>query len=350
MQILFGIFFHFLGGFASASFYLPLKRVRNWSWESYWIVGGVASWLLAPWIAARLTIPHFMEIIHSTPASVVLWTYVMGVLWGIGGLTYGMSMRYLGLSLGMSVTLGFCSVFGALLPPVYRDLAHLQGERFTAMLGTIGGQLVILGVTVCLVGIALCGKAGMLKEAQLSSEEKTRYVAEFNLSRGLMVAIISGILSACFNFGIEAGQSMAHAAVVHGAAPVFQDNVVFVVILWGGLTTNLFACLWMNVRNKSFGDYVNRKAPLSANYALAALAGLTWFMQFFFYGIGADKLDNGAASWILHMAFIIALGNLWGLLLKEWKGTDAHAMRLLALGIACLLASVLVVGYGDALG
>ncbi len=350
MQTLFGIFFHFLGGFASASFYLPLKRVRGWSWESYWIVGGIASWLLAPWIAAWLTVPDFMEIIRSTPTSIVFWTYVMGLLWGIGGLTYGMSIRYLGLSLGMSVTLGFCSAFGALIPPIYRDLAHLQGQRFSTMLGTTGGQLVILGVIVSLAGIALCGKAGMMKEARLSPDDKTRSVAEFNLARGLVVAVISGILSACFNFGIETGQSMAHAAVAHGAVPAFQDNVVFVIILWGGLTTNLIACLWLNARNKSFGDYVNRKTPLSANYGLAVLAGVTWFMQFFFYGIGATKLDNAAASWILHMAFIIALGNLWGLLLKEWRGVGRCTMQVLSLGIACLLVSVLVVGYGDVLG
>lgn len=349
MQILLGVIYHFIGGFASASFYLPFKNVRRWSWETYWLVGGIASWLIAPWVAAVLTVPGYMDIVRQTPDSTVFWTYIMGLLWGIGGLTYGLSMRYLGLSLGVSVVLGFCSAFGALIPPIYRDLAGLEGETFSGLMADRGGQLVVLGVFVCLVGIAICGRAGVMKERELSPAEKTASVQEFALARGLIVAVVSGILSACFNFGLEAGKPMAQMAEAVGANPLFRNNVVFLVVLWGGLTTNLLWCLVLAARNRSYSDYTNKEAPLAKNYTFALLAGTTWFLQFFFYGMGESKLSNGAASWILHMAFIIALGNMWGLFLKEWRGVSKSTLATVFVGIGVLLLSVVIVGYGNAL-
>ena len=133
MGILLGVIYHFIGGLACGSFYLPYKRVKGWSWESYWIVGGVFSWLIVPWSAAYITIPGYTRIIAATPNDVLLWTYLMGVLWGIGGLTFGLAMRYLGISLGMSVALGFCSAFGALIPPIYRDVTGAAGESFSTL-------------------------------------------------------------------------------------------------------------------------------------------------------------------------------------------------------------------------
>jgi len=259
-------------------------------------------------------------------------------------------MRYLGLSLGMSVVLGLTSVFGALVPPIYRDLAGLGGETMTSMLQGSGGQLVLLGVAVCVVGIVICGRAGMLKERTVSEADKKASVAEFHLARGLFVAIVSGVLSACFNFGIEAGQSMAKLAVERGSNPLFQNNVVFVVVLWGGLTTNLIWCVVLNARNRTFADYLNAATPLRANYLLCAVAGITWFLQFFFYGMGASKLSNGASSWILHMAFIILVSNGWGMVLKEWRGVSRGTFRLVLTGIAVILGSVVLVGYGNSLG
>jgi L-rhamnose-H+ transport protein len=349
MVLVLGVFYHFVGGFASGSFYLPFKKVRGWSWESYWIVGGLFSWLIVPWLAATLTVPGYAQIIADTPFATLFWTYLMGLLWGIGGLTFGLSMRYLGLSLGMSVALGFCSAFGALVPPLYRNFTAMDGETLTAMLHSSGGRLVLLGVGVCMVGIATCGTAGMLKERELSPEKQTASIKEFNLALGLAVATISGLLSACFNFGIEAGQPMARLAVARGGSALFQNNVVFVVLLWGGLTTNFVWCMALNLRNRSFDDYRNRRTPLARNYLFSALAGTIWFLQFFFYGMGASKLANGPSSWILHMAFIIVVANLWGILLKEWQGVSGRTFDTVLLGIATILASVGLVGYGNSL-
>ncbi len=348
MVVLLGVIFHFIGGFASGSFYIPFKKIREWSWESYWIVGGIFSWLFVPLIAAYFTIPHFMDIIASTDSNVLFWTFVMGVLWGIGGLTFGLTMRYLGMSLGMSIVLGFCAIFGALVPPIYRDLATNDSTgTFSGMFQSNGGLTVLLGVAVCLLGIYVCGKAGTMKESELSEAEKKESIKEFDFWKGVIVATISGVLSACFNFGIEAGKPMAAAAVANGCNPLFQNNVIFVVLLWGGLTTNFIWCMILNTRNKTFSDYTNPKTPLANNYLFAAIAGTTWFLQFFFYGMGESKLGNGASSWILHMACIIIISNLWGIFFNEWKGVSTKTFRTIVMGIAIVIASVCIVGMGN---
>jgi L-rhamnose-H+ transport protein len=350
MSAILGVIFHFLGGFASGSFYIPYKKIKGWSWESYWIVGGLFSWLIVPPIAAWLTVPGFAEIINSSSTTVLGITFLMGILWGIGGLTYGLGIRYLGMSLGNSVILGYCAAFGALIPTIYYNYFPKEGKvSFSHMLSSEGGQMVLLGVLVCLIGIAICGRAGILKEKDLPEDQRRKSIAEFSLMKGLIVATVSGILSACFNFGIEAGKPLAEEAVRLGFNPLFQNNVTYVVLLWGGLTTNFIWCMILNARNRTFGDYTNSQAPLVKNYLFSALAGTTWFLQFFFYGMGESKLGNGASSWILHMAFIILVSNMWGIFLKEWKGVQRRTIITITLGILTILASVILVGYGNAL-
>jgi L-rhamnose-H+ transport protein len=350
MNALLGIIFHSIGGFASGSFYMPFKKVKGWAWESYWIIGGLFSWLIVPPLAAWLTVPGFAAIISSTTSSILGITYLMGLLWGIGGLTYGLGVRYLGMSLGNSVILGFCSAFGALVPSIYYSLHPTAGKiSFIYMLGHPGGQLVLIGVLVCLIGIAISGTAGWKKEKELSPEQTKASVQEFSLVKGLIIATISGILSSFFNFGIEAGKPMAEEAVKEGFNPLFQNNVAFVVILWGGLTTNLIWTTILNLKNKTYGNFVDLKKPLLNNYFFAALAGTTWFMQFFFYGMGESKLGNGASSWILHMSTIILTANMWGLYNKEWKGVSTQTFRTFVIGIAVILLSVVIVGIGNSI-
>ena len=355
MGAIFGVLFHFIGGFASGSFYIPYKKVRGWSWESYWITGGIFSWLIVPPIAAYLTIPDFPTIIASSSGSVIFWTYLMGLLWGIGGLTYGLGVRYLGVSLGSSIILGLCSVFGSLIPSVYYNFNPTAGkDTIHDLMTNTWGQFVLLGLAVCVLGIVICGKAGGMKDKDLKGQVQEN--TEFNLVTGLIVSVISGVLSACFSFGIEAGSSMAKIAndvwISQNAGQgefLYRNNVIYVVILWGGLTTNFLWCMYLNFKNKSFADYTNEKTPLFKNYLFSAIAGTTWFLQFFFYGMGESRLGNGASSWILHMAFIILVANSWGLVLKEWKGVSKKTMTTIVMGILTIVLSVLIVGYGNSL-
>ncbi|MFX1703939.1 L-rhamnose/proton symporter RhaT [Chitinophaga sp. CC14] len=245
-------------------------------------------------------------------------TLIFGLLWGIGRLTYGLGIRYLGMSLGNSIVLGFCSAFGALVPAIYYNFYPAEGKStFAELLTTSWGRVILAGIAVCLLAIYVCGRAGVLKERELTKLQQSASVAEFNLTKGLIVTIVSGILSACFNFGIEAGKPMTEVAVAAGCNPLYQNNVIYVMLLWGGLLVNLIWCVLLNVRNKSFKDYTNAKTPLLKNYLFSALAGITWYCQFFFYGMGESKLGNGASSWIVHMAFIILIANMWGVLMNE---------------------------------
>lgn len=336
---------------------MPYKKVKGWSWESFWITGGLFSWLIVPPLAAYLTVPGFMDIIRQGSSQVLWTTFLMGLLWGIGGLTYGLGVRYLGVSLGSSIILGLCSVFGALVPSVYYYFKPKVGKDTIAdLFGTSWGQMVLLGLLLCIVGIVICGKAGSMKDKDLGKSHVDASGSEFYLVRGLILAVISGVLSACFSFGIEAGASLGETAnqiwKAHHPGQgefLFRNNVIFVVILWGGLTTNGIWCLILNARNKSFGDYTNRKTPLLKNYLLCALAGTTWFLQFFFYGMGESKMGNGASSWILHMSFIILVANMWGIVSREWNGVRPQTRKAILIGIATIILSVVVVGIGNSM-
>jgi L-rhamnose-H+ transport protein len=314
--------------------------------------------LIVPPLAAALTIPGFMDIITGSTSSVLGSTYLMGLLWGIGGLTYGLGVRYLGVALGSSIILGLCSVFGALVPSIYYYFNPAEGkDTIVDLLTTTWGQFVMLGLLLCIVGIVISGKAGAMKDKDLGGTHTDASGSEYQLTRGLIFAVISGVLSACFSFGIEAGSSMGATAneLWKAANPsetgefLYRNNVIFVVILWGGLTTNLIWCLILNMKNKSFGDYTNAQSPLLKNYLLCALGGTMWFLQFFFYGMGESKMGNGASSWILHMSFIILVANSWGLLTKEWTGVRKQTLTTIAAGIITIIISVLIVGYGNSL-
>ncbi|MGI4750469.1 MAG: L-rhamnose/proton symporter RhaT [Janthinobacterium lividum] len=358
MQVILGVIFHFIGGFASGSFYIPYKKVKGWAWESYWIVGGIFSWLIVPPLAAYLTIPNFAEIIRQTDNGILGLTFFFGLLWGIGGLTYGLGVRYLGVSLGSTIILGLSAVFGSLLPSIYYDFFPTAGkDTISILLHSNWGQLVLAGILLTIIGIIICGKAGTMKDKELAKHMMdVEDNKDYRFGLGITVAIVSGILSACFNFGLEAGKSMADVAnaIWKTAHPgnvnfLYQNNVTYVVILWGGLTTNFIWCMILNARNKTFSDYTDKKTPLLRNYIFSALAGTTWFLQFFFYGMGESKLGNGASSWILHMGFIILIANIWGLVLNEWKGVSKKAYATVLAGIFVIILSVVLVGYGNSL-
>ena len=281
-----GVFLHAVGGFAAGSFYIPFKGVRKWAWESYWLVGGVFSWILAPWIVAWLTCPDPVAVLKAAPVSSLVWSYIFGILWGIGGLTFGLSMRYLGISLGYALALGFCAAFGTIIPPIFN-------AQFQMLLSSASGLITLAGVAVCLAGIAVCGKAGVSKERELSPEQKKAAVSEFSFGKGVWVAIFAGVMSACMAFAIQAGKPIAALAVEHGSIELWKNTPVFIVILAGGFTTNVIWCVILNLRNRTAGDYVNaRGASLPLNYLLSALAGVTWYLQFMFYGMGTTQMGR----------------------------------------------------------
>ncbi len=346
-----GVVLHAIGGLAAASFYIPYQRVKSWSWENYWLAGGFFSWIVAPWVLALIILPQTPAILSAVPGKTLFWTWIFGVLWGIGGLTFGLTMRYLGIALGYAIALGLCSLFGTLAPPLF------NGELFS-IAGTGSGRTILLGVLICLAGISLSGKAGMRKEKELGDEEKRESVKEFNFTRGVIVAVIAGVLSAAMAYAFAAGKPIAAIALEQGAPPLWQNLPILIVALFGGFVTNCVWCVGLSIRKKTWGELAGRtdaaevvRAPLMRNYFFCALAGVTWYMQFFFYSMGTTKMGAyDFSSWTLHMACIIIFSTFWGIALKEWKGTSKATHIWISLGLAVLILSTIVIGYGNYIG
>lgn len=412
-QVVYGVIFHWLGGLASGSFYVPYKAVRKWSWEVYWLAGGFFSWIIAPWIMAFLladgVIPSITSVLQSNP-EVVGRAYMFGALWGIGGLTFGLTMRYLGMSLGMAVALGLCTVLGTLLPDIFqKTLIHnIQTQAPYCV--------ILLGLGVCLLGVVLAGVAGMSKERELPEDMKKAAIKEFNFPKGIVIALISGLFSACMAFGLQTAEPIANVSysasltrlvqksedaqvqnqvtaliersktestsdaskTLKEAAEVLtptlaqadqkdlQTRSLFVglpklcVVLLGGFTTNFVWCLLLMLKNSTLYEFFtttikdpdNAGQKVKINYAwnlfFAALAGTTWYFQFFFYSMGETRMgEYQFSSWTLHMASIIIFSSIWGLCLHEWKGSSKFTKFILGVAIFTLLYSTIVVGYGN---
>ncbi len=371
-----GVIYHWIGGLASASNFIPFRGIKRWSWEIYWIIQGIAAWLVAPMVLALLLVPHLFAILHRAPSASIYYACFWGVLWGVGGLTFGLAIRYLGIALGYAIALGFCTAFGTLMPPIFSG-------QMSSILHETSGQVILAGVGVCMLAIAVSGLAGYSKEHEISAEDRAEAgERDFSFAKGLAVAIFAGIMSSCFAYGLAAGKPIAELGRVQLLAEhrldLWQNLPVLVVVLWGGFATNFAWSLFLIIKNRSFDQFAGAPGinPMGAveattakslgaeaallepdhlttstlikNYVLAALAGVIWYFQFFFYSMGQTKMGKyDFSSWTLHMASIIIFATLWGLALKEWKGTSRRTKGLVALGLFLLVGSTVVVGYGN---
>ncbi len=372
-----GVIFHWIGGFASATNFIPFRGIKRWSWEIYWIIQGFAAWIVAPLVLASIFVPNLWMILHAAPHKAVGYAVFWGALWGLGGLTFGLAIRYLGIALGYAIALGLCTAFGTLIPPLYSgQMAVIVHER--------SGQIILVGVFVCLLAVAVNGAAGLSKENEVTPAEKAESgETDFSFGKGLAVAIFAGVFSSFFAFGLSAGAPIAAIAKAHllaeGRLDLWQNLPVLIVVLWGGFLTNFLWSAALIVRNRSFPQFggvpgsnpmratatsgntledfdpraigaVHKlsSSTLLANYFFAALAGVVWYFQFFFYSMGQTKMGKyDFSSWALHMASIIIFATLWGLLLKEWRGTSGRTKGLVTAGLALLISSTLIIGYGN---
>ena len=372
-----GVIFHWIGGFASATNFIPFRGIKRWSWEIYWIIQGFAAWIVAPLVLAGIFVPHLSTILYAAPRSAIGYAIFWGALWGLGGLTFGLAIRYLGIALGYAIALGLCTAFGTLIPPIYSgQMSMILHER--------SGQIILAGVFVCLLAVAVNGAAGLSKEREVTPLEKAEAgETDFSFGKGIAVAIFAGVFSSFFAFGLTAGSPIAAIAktqlLAEGRLDLWQNLPVLIVVLWGGFVTNFLWSTVLILRNGSFrqfggvpGSNPMRATPTSgdtltdfdpravgavhklsrstllANYFFAGLAGVVWYFQFFFYSMGQTKMGKYEfSSWALHMASIIIFATLWGLVLREWRGTSRRTKRLVGTGLGLLIASTLIIGYGN---
>lgn len=331
MNTILGLLVVALGSFCQSSSYVPIKKVRRWSWESFWLVQGVFAWIVFPLLGALLAVPDgssLLRILGSDPAA-ALKAAGFGALWGVGGLTFGLSMRYLGVALGQSLSLGLCAAVGTLLPALTsrEDLFHGSG------------LILLIGVCLTIAGIAVIGYAGALRSRGMSEEDRKNAVKDFALTKGLLIAVLSGVMSACFSLGLEAGKTLQ----VDGMKPLFATLPATLMVTLGGFVTNAAYCLHKNRRNGTFSDYADRKV-LGGNILFCALAGLLWYSQFFGLGVGKSFFGPDSVlmkfSWCILMSLNVLFSNVWGIILKEWKGAGRKTVAVLVCGLVILVFSL----------
>lgn len=336
MEIIIGLLIIAIGAFCQSSCYVPINKIKGWSWESYWIIQGVFAWLICPLLGAMLAIPagHSLLELYSSANSFNVWmTLFFGVLWGVGGLTFGLSMRYLGVALGQSIALGTCAGLGTIMGPVLLNVFFPEQnalEKLTAA--------VIIGVVVTLIGIAVIGIAGSMKSASLSEEEKREAVKDFNFPKGLAIALLAGFMSGCFNVGLAFGGDINFA----GTDPMYKALPAILLVTIGGFVTNAIYCFYQNQKNGTWGDYA-KGSVWGNNLVFCALAGALWYSQFFGLSLGQGFLQSSpdllTFSFCILMALNVTFSNVWGIILNEWKGCSRNTIIVLIVGLAVLIVS-----------
>ncbi|MDR2449655.1 MAG: L-rhamnose/proton symporter RhaT [Prevotellaceae bacterium] len=338
-ELLIGLLVIAVGSFGQSSSYVPINKVKNWSWECFWLTQGVFAWLLFPFVGAWLALPPEVSLpdVWSAAGGGAWKATGFGALWGIGGLTFGLSMRYLGIALGQSLALGTCSAFGTLIPAILKGDSLFSGN----------GLVLLAGVSIAIAGIAVIGYAGALKSQHLPEAEKRKAVKDFALKKGILIALLAGVMSACFNLGLEAGAPIkAHLANL-GANELLMLCPVILLVTIGGFITNAGYCLYQNYKNRTFKDYTSISGANWVNNLLfCALAGLLWYSQFFGLGIGQSFFEPGsvmmAFSWSILMSLNVIFSNLWGIILKEWKASGRRTIAVLVAGLAILIISMVL--------
>jgi L-rhamnose-H+ transport protein len=337
MEIIIGLIIIAIGAFCQSSCYVPINKIKDWSWESYWIVQGVFAWLVLPFLGALLAVPagqSLFGLFASTPSFNLWMTIFFGVLWGVGGLTFGLSMRYLGVALGQSIALGTCAALGTIMGPVLLNIFFPELDALSKLTFAV-----ILGVVVTLVGIAIIGVAGSMKAASLSEEEKKAAVKDFNFPKGLAIALLAGFMSGCFNVGLEFGKDINFGELTD---PMFRTLPATFLVTLGGFVTNAIYCFYQNQKNKTWGDYA-KKSVWGNNLLFCLLAGALWYSQFFGLSLGRSFFETGGTmdtlSFCILMALNVVFSNVWGIILKEWKGCSQKTIPVLICGIIVLIVS-----------
>jgi len=343
-----GIFIFMLGGLAGAIFYLPLTKVKEWAWESSWMIYAIFGLVVVPWILTLATSPNVFPVLQAAPRNELIYCYLCGAAWGFGGLTWGLMIRYLGFGLGLAMGAGLTSAAGTLIPPMLRG-----SDAIAAMFTTPSGIVSVIAALVSVIGIVFVGMAGMSKESELSDEDKKKAVAEFDFKKGIMVAIFSGLMSSAMSFGLQGGpetQSLA-MSVEPASSVTWAGMPVLVVVLLGGFTVNFIWCLFLNAKNKTAGDYVKKGSPVARNLMFAAVAGAIWCSQFISFKTGEPEMgETSYIGWAVLMACTILFSQFIGLGRGEYKGTSKRTVGRLAVGLGLLIVSAILAGYSGYVG
>jgi L-rhamnose-H+ transport protein len=344
-NILLGILLIATGAFSAGSFAVPFGKIKGWQWETYWMVYSLGAYIIMPLLACLIFTPDFLTIIQSTPGDTIVMVFILGAVYGVGNLSFGLALRYLGLSLGYALSLGLMLAIGTLIPP-------LIDGRLTVMIESSGGNLLLAGIAVAAVGIAFSAWAGIAKDKSVTQENKQESIGEFNLVKGILAALLVGITGSAMALGFDQGLPISGVAELSGIDPLFSMMPVYLVLLSGTFVSTLVWCLFLGFKNKSVKNYVSAKTSktLVLNYGFGLLAGLLWFSQFIFYGMGQSKMGPFTfTSWGILMALTIGFASIWGLIRGEWKGVSLRIYLIMGLSLLILIAASFMIGISGSI-
>jgi L-rhamnose-H+ transport protein len=333
---------HAIGGVSAASCYLPSTQTRKWSWGTFWLVQALFAWVIMPLIVGWLTVPNFFIILVEAPSRPFWIAFILGGVYGFGGMSFGKAINHIGYSLTYTMAIGISAVLGTILPlMVFGGLDNFFSKP--------GGGIVLIGMILSLLGVILCGWAGFKKEKDLDSIALGR--AGFNMTVGLLLTIVAGVLSGVFNLSLEYGQPIADIAAKNGAGN-FQGNAKMIISTSGCFVVNFIWFFIAGLRKGTLKEFIPKLGltgeEIFRNWIWSAMAGTLWTLQFFFYGLGHVKMGNFKfASWILHMSMLIFFSYIVGLIMKEWKSVKPKTYIVLIIGLIILIASFCITGYGS---
>ena len=340
LQILGGILLIAIGAFASGSFAVPFGKIKGWQWETYWMIFSLCAYIILPFLACVIFSPGYTSVISATPTSTLWIVFALGAVYGIGNLSFGLALRYLGLSLGYALALGLMLAIGTLIPPMIDGQLH-------EMMQKSGGNLLIMGVLVACIGIALSAWSGIMKDKAVSDAKKQESIGEYNLVKGTMSAVLVGITGSAMSLGFEQGNSIAEIAGKQGINPLFVTMPVLLVLFAGTFVSTVIWCIYLGRRNNSLSDYgkAENTKILYYNYIYGLLAGLLWFGNLILYGMGKSKMGPFTfTSWGILMALTIVFATVWGVLRKEWKGAPAKVFFVMVLSLIIIIISSFMIG------
>jgi L-rhamnose-H+ transport protein len=342
-----GTSLHALGGISASNCYVPFQGVKQWTWETYWLVQAFFAWLIMPFVIGVLTVPDLMNVLDEAPSEVKWAAFLLGAAYGFGGMSFGFAIKYIGYSLTYTIAIGISAVLGTIVP-------LMLGGTLIEQFQKPGGMILLLGMFIALAGVAGCGWAGYKKENDLHRLEGSDGKVRFNMSRGLVLAIIAGLLSAVFGISLEVGQPISDLAARYGAGH-YEGNAKIILSTTGCMVTNFIWFVVLGIRRGTlreltFSNGLPRKRTL-LNYGLAILSGSLWYLQFFFYGIAHVRMGVFQfASWVIHMSMLIFFSYLVGLVLREWKNVSGKTYGVLILALAVLISSFVIMTWGSVKG
>lgn len=346
-----GVGLHSAGALLAANCYAPQKFIKQWSWETFWIVQATFCWLIWPIVVAMLTIPELGAVLNEAwhaHQDKMLYSFLFSLIYGVGGIAFNYSIRYIGFALTYAIAVGMSGILGTIVPP-------LVSGKLGELLSNPGSNWIVAGLVAGTLGIAFCGVAGRFKEIHIKTG--TSGESEFSITKGLSLSLLAGVLSAVYGFAIMVAEPVAEIAEQHGAGH-WKGNVIYLTANTGAFITSAIYCLWLASKNRSLGELLRvkptetgQRVSLMRNYGLAILVGTLWYGQFFFYNLGHVRMGKfNFISWGIHMIMLVLFSNVTGIFFREWKGTDRRTLISISLGLLVLVASVIMLTYGSYIG